>query len=110
MNKVTLYFFTVILTFFFIQCTSRKGEDLNSGQKQTTEKESCCEAKSSTKLSESSEITCPKCNFTKEEVLPTDVCVIKYTCKNCKYEMTPIKGDCCVYCSYGTHKCPSKQD
>ena len=109
MKKVA-YLFLVSLTFLLIQCTSGNEADLKSKQNQETEKETCCEAKSSEKLSESSEITCPKCDFTKEEVLPTDVCVIKYTCSNCNYEMTPKDGDCCVYCTYGTHKCPSKQE
>lgn len=56
-----------------------------------------------------SEITCPKCNFKKAEVMPTEVCLIKYTCTNCKTDLHPKEGDCCVFCTYGTHKCPSKQ-
>ena len=56
-----------------------------------------------------SSIKCPFCNFTKQEKLPTDVCLIKYECTNCKKEIFPIEGDCCVFCSYGDHKCPSKQ-
>lgn len=56
-----------------------------------------------------SEITCPKCNFRKTETMPTEVCLIKYTCTNCKTELQPKDGDCCVFCSYGTHKCPPKQ-
>ncbi len=64
----------------------------------------------STDVSETSEITCPKCQHKKTEVLPTDVCTIKYTCEKCHAELTPHDGDCCVYCSYGTHNCPSMQD
>lgn len=56
-----------------------------------------------------SEITCPKCNFKKKENMPTDACLIKYKCKNCGYEMSPKNDDCCVFCTYGTEKCPSKQ-
>ncbi len=57
-----------------------------------------------------SEITCPKCNFKKSEILPHDVCVLKYSCQNCKTELRPKEGDCCVYCTYGSHKCPSMQE
>lgn len=56
-----------------------------------------------------SEITCPKCNFKKMEKMPTDVCLLKYTCTSCRSELLPKEGDCCVFCTYGTHKCPSKQ-
>ena len=79
----------------------------------TDPKDSCCKkdaAESSTAISVTSEITCPKCGHKKVETLPTDVCVIRYTCENCKAELTPKVGDCCVYCTYGTHKCQSKQD
>lgn len=56
-----------------------------------------------------SEITCPKCNFKKKESMPTDVCLLKYTCTGCRAELFPKEGDCCVFCTYGTEKCPSKQ-
>ncbi|MGY8942318.1 MAG: GDCCVxC domain-containing (seleno)protein [Flavobacteriales bacterium] len=56
-----------------------------------------------------SEITCPQCGHQKVETLPTEVCQIRYTCENCKAELMPQGEDCCVFCSYGDHKCPSKQ-
>ncbi|MGV3630502.1 MAG: GDCCVxC domain-containing (seleno)protein [Bacteroidota bacterium] len=59
--------------------------------------------------SATSEITCPQCGYRTREKMPEDVCIIKYTCRKCSKEMTPKKGDCCVYCTYGSHKCPSKQ-
>jgi hypothetical protein len=37
-----------------------------------------------------SKIKCPECGFEKEETMP--------------------KGDCCVYCSYGSVECPPKQE
>jgi hypothetical protein len=52
-------------------------------------------------------ITCPKCGHKKEEVVPDDHCLIVYTCSHCKARITPKKGDCCVFCSYGTVKCPT---
>ncbi|MGC9354704.1 MAG: GDCCVxC domain-containing (seleno)protein [Mariniphaga sp.] len=39
----------------------------------------------------------------------TDGCQFFYECENCKTVLRPKSGDCCVYCSYGTVKCPSKQ-
>jgi hypothetical protein len=38
------------------------------------------------------------------------VCMVSYTCENCKEVMHPKDDDCCVFCTYGTHTCPSKQD
>jgi hypothetical protein len=56
------------------------------------------------------EITCPNCGHKAAETMPTDVCLIKYTCKECKADMFPKEGDCCVFCTYGDHKCPPKQE
>lgn len=57
----------------------------------------------------SSTIKCPNCGHEKLEPLPTDVCLIKYTCENCETVLYPKDGDCCVFCTHGDHKCPSKQ-
>ena len=66
---------------------------------------------SSIGYSKTSEITCPECGSKSTEVLPTDVCTIIYTCENCKTELTPKDGDCCVFfCTCGTQKHPSMQD
>lgn len=54
-------------------------------------------------------ITCPKCGFRKEEFMPTDACLFFYECASCKALLRPEPGDCCVFCSYGTEKCPPKQ-
>ena len=75
-------------------------------------KDSCCAkdtAHNGARVVMTSEITCPKCSHKKTETMPTDVCVIKYNCEKCGEEMHPKKGDCCVYCTYGTRKCPSMQ-
>ena len=55
-------------------------------------------------------ITCPECKFQKEETMPTDACSWFYECENCKALLKPKKGDCCVYCSYGTIPCPPIQE
>lgn len=69
---------------------------------------SCCE-KPDNQISEKSTITCPTCGFKKTETMPTEVCLLSYTCEKCNTVMHPKDGDCCVFCTYGDHKCPSKQ-
>lgn len=53
-------------------------------------------------------ITCPECDFEKEEKMPTDSCVFFYECEKCRKLLKPKKGDCCVFCSYGSIECPPK--
>ena len=54
-------------------------------------------------------ITCPECGFKKEETMPTDACQYFYECGSCKAILKPKAGDCCVFCSSGTVKCPPIQ-
>lgn len=54
-------------------------------------------------------ITCPSCGHQKEETMPTDACQYFYECEHCRTGLKPKSGDCCVYCSYGTVKCPPIQ-
>ncbi|MGG7034939.1 MAG: GDCCVxC domain-containing (seleno)protein [Flavobacterium sp.] len=56
-----------------------------------------------------STITCPNCGHKKDEIMPTNACQYFYECENCKQVLKPKPGDCCVYCSYGTVKCPPIQ-
>jgi hypothetical protein len=56
----------------------------------------------------SSTITCPGCGHQKTEEMPTDACVFFYECESCKTLLKPNPGDCCVFCSYGTTRCPPK--
>jgi len=55
-------------------------------------------------------LTCPACGFAKRETMPVDVCQFYYECEQCKAILRPKPGDCCVYCSYGSVKCPSIQE
>ncbi|HTN67335.1 MAG TPA: GDCCVxC domain-containing (seleno)protein [Burkholderiaceae bacterium] len=55
-------------------------------------------------------LTCPRCGFSKQETMPTMACQFYYECTNCKAVLRPKSGDCCVYCSYGSQKCPSRQE
>ncbi len=56
-----------------------------------------------------STITCPECGHVKDEMMPTDACQWFYECENCRAVLRPKQGDCCVFCSYGTNKCPPIQ-
>ena len=57
-----------------------------------------------------SSITCPQCGHVKGETMPTDSCQWFYECEGCKTVLKPKSGDCCVFCSYGTNKCPPIQE
>lgn len=54
-------------------------------------------------------LTCPECGFAKRETMPTDACQFYYECSNCGAMLRPNKGDCCVFCSFGSVQCPPKQ-
>ncbi|HEX8787025.1 MAG TPA: GDCCVxC domain-containing (seleno)protein [Telluria sp.] len=54
-------------------------------------------------------LTCPHCGHMQQESMPTDACQFFYECSQCKAVLRPKPGDCCVYCSYGTVKCPPMQ-
>jgi len=62
------------------------------------------------KISSESVITCPECGFQRHEDMPNDACLFFYNCDRCKARLRPLPGDCCVFCSYGTVKCPPKQE
>ncbi|MGN6604474.1 MAG: GDCCVxC domain-containing (seleno)protein [Ginsengibacter sp.] len=54
-------------------------------------------------------ITCPVCGFQNEETMPLNACIFFYECKSCKTRLKPKENDCCVFCSYGSVKCPQVQ-
>lgn len=54
-------------------------------------------------------LTCPHCGYEKRETMPTDACQFFYECNGCKVLLRPHPGDCCVFCSFGTIKCPPVQ-
>ncbi len=56
-----------------------------------------------------SRIKCPYCGFEKDEVMVTDSCLFFYKCTKCGETMRPEPENDCVFCSYGTKDCPSKQ-
>ena len=54
-------------------------------------------------------LTCPRCGHAKREDMPVDACQFFYECESCKTLLRPKPGDCCVFCSFGSVKCPSMQ-
>ncbi len=56
-----------------------------------------------------STITCPVCGVRTKEEMPKDACLYFYNCKACGAPLKPKQGDCCVFCSYGSVKCPPIQ-
>ena len=54
-------------------------------------------------------LTCPHCGPSKLESMPTDTCQFFYECAGCKTLLRPKAGDCCVFCSFGSVKCPPIQ-
>lgn len=70
---------------------------------------SCCVIEEGKKVELHSTITCPHCGYQKAEQMPTNACQFFYPCEGCHTTLKPKKGDCCVFCSYGTVVCPPKQ-
>ncbi|NQY48364.1 MAG: hypothetical protein HRT50_04555 [Colwellia sp.] len=62
-----------------------------------------------TKIIINSELTCPECGDTKLLEMPTNACQWFYECTACQVLLKPLKGDCCVFCSYGSVPCPPIQ-
>lgn len=56
-----------------------------------------------------STITCPHCGSQHPEWMPENACVHFYECDDCGRVVKPRGGDCCVFCSYGSVPCPSRQ-
>lgn len=56
-----------------------------------------------------STLTCPKCGGASVETMPTDACQYFYDCPACGEVLQPKKGDCCVFCSFGSIPCPPIQ-
>ncbi|MCO6057251.1 hypothetical protein NG726_11270 [Pseudomonas sp. MOB-449] len=56
-----------------------------------------------------SDLRCPNCGFIMRMTMPTDACQYFHVCSHCQAVLRPKPGDCCVFCSYGSVKCPPRQ-
>ncbi|CAM4223527.1 GDCCVxC domain-containing (seleno)protein [Shewanella denitrificans] len=54
-------------------------------------------------------LTCPHCGHCKQLQMPTHACLWFYECELCQTMLSPLAGDCCVFCSYADMECPPKQ-
>lgn len=54
-------------------------------------------------------LTCPECARSERLAMPTDGCVFFHECSHCHVVLRPNRGDCCVFCSFGSVRCPSMQ-
>jgi hypothetical protein len=41
--------------------------------------------------------------------MPTDACLFFWDCPACGTIVRPLRGHCCVFCSYGDAPCPPMQ-
>ena len=53
--------------------------------------------------------TCPKCGQARQEAMPVDSCLFYCEWAQCKTLLPHKAEDCCVFCSYGSLKCPPMQ-
>ena len=56
-----------------------------------------------------STIMCPACGHRERETMYEGVCQYFYKCKGCGKLVKPLRGDCCVFCSFGDVPCPQTQ-
>jgi hypothetical protein len=56
-----------------------------------------------------STVACPICGAVRRVTMPVDACVIVYRCAACGAVLRPKAGMCCIFCSYGSVRCPSMQ-
>jgi hypothetical protein len=54
-------------------------------------------------------LTCPHCGDSRALEMPDDACLYFHTCDACGALLRPLPGDCCVFCSYGSVRCPPRQ-
>jgi hypothetical protein len=57
-----------------------------------------------------SSLTCPECGHQSTETMPIDACQYFYDCAGCGAVLKPARGDCCMFCSYGSEPCPPVQE
>ncbi|MFZ5876609.1 MAG: GDCCVxC domain-containing (seleno)protein [Nitrospirota bacterium] len=60
-------------------------------------------------ISTHSILTCPHCGTRSDHEMPTNACVIFVECEGCHSRLSPKPGECCVFCSYGSIRCPPVQ-
>ena len=54
-------------------------------------------------------IRCPACGKPQVAEMPVGACVYFWDCPVCGTVVRPLRGDCCVFCSYGDRPCPPRR-
>jgi hypothetical protein len=54
-------------------------------------------------------LRCPACGHEDRLAMPADACLFFHECASCGTLLRPKPGDCCVFCSYGSVRCPPAQ-
>ncbi len=54
-------------------------------------------------------ISCPYCNHKMTAKMSQTSIHFLHECNNCHKILKPVKGHCCIFCSYGDIKCPNTQ-
>lgn len=54
-------------------------------------------------------LTCPACGFAQMQAMPENACLFYHECAGCNTLLRPKRGDCCVFCSFGSVPCPPVQ-
>ncbi len=57
-------------------------------------------------MAQTTVIRCPACGVESAALMPTDACVYFWDCPACNTIVKPKPGDCCVFCSFGSSRCP----
>ena len=61
-------------------------------------------------MTEVATIRCPACGVESANELPDDACLYFWKCPACGTDVRPRPGDCCVFCSYGSVRCPPSRN
>ncbi|WP_083499496.1 GDCCVxC domain-containing (seleno)protein [Thioalkalivibrio nitratireducens] len=55
-------------------------------------------------------MTWPESAYKKTETMPSDASQWYYECQACHALLRPKLGDCCVFCPYGSVRCPPMRE
>jgi hypothetical protein len=55
------------------------------------------------------DLTCPKCGHKQKMEIPTSTCQAFYKCEGCG-KIIMAEKSCCVFCDFGTIKCPAAEE
>lgn len=54
-------------------------------------------------------VKCPECGAFQMEEMPEEALVLAWECPGCGRVIRAAEGACCIYCSWGSVRCPRAQ-